>query len=95
MFNYGNLNPLQVDGVLFPTFAEAARALGLLRTESEAEYCMTEAIADLCTPYQLRTLFVILVSEGPPANKLFERHCEYMTKDIKINRNLSDELTKN
>ena len=51
---------------------------------------MTEAIADLCTPKQLRSLFVILVSEGAAANILFERFSEYMRKDYTLHRKLSD-----
>ena len=85
----------QVDGIIFSTFAESARALGLLEDTSEAEYCMNEAIAGLCTPYELRTLFVILVSEGAPASILYEQHWPYMSKDMKLNRNLSEELAKN
>ena len=77
------------------TFAEAAKALGLLGHSSEAEFYMNEAIADVCTPYQLRTLFVILVSEGAPANILFEQHYNYMAKDMQLNRNPSDEVAKN
>ena len=84
-----------MDNVKLSTFAEAARSLGLFGNESEAEFCMSEAIADLCSPYQLRTLFVILVSEGAPANILFEQNFVYMAKDMKLKGNLTDDMAKN
>ena len=42
-----------VDGTLHSTFQEACIALNLFSDETEAEYCFTEAIESLHTPYQL------------------------------------------
>lgn len=50
-----------VNGEEFPTFQDAATALGLFADRREAEYALAEAIAALRTPRQLRVLFVHLL----------------------------------
>jgi hypothetical protein len=53
-----------VDGTIYPTFQRAAIALGLFVSHQEAEFAMTEAVANSYTPHQLRRLFIdILVNE--------------------------------
>jgi signal transduction histidine kinase len=50
-----------VNDIEYATFQEAAGALGLFSTQSEAEHALLEAITTLRTPYQLRLLFVQLL----------------------------------
>lgn len=50
-----------IDGQEYPTFQDAATALGLFEDEHEAEYTLAEAVAALYTPRQLRILFVHLL----------------------------------
>jgi hypothetical protein len=53
-----------INGVEYTTFQEAAAQMGLFANENEAEYAMREAVHALCTPKQLRLLFVhLLVNE--------------------------------
>ena len=53
-----------VDGVLHPTFQNACIALNLFSDETEAEYCFTEAIESLHTPYQLQLLLIHMLSNN-------------------------------
>jgi hypothetical protein len=47
---------------VYSSFQEASIALNLFSDETEAEYCFTEAVETLQTPYQLRLLFVHLLT---------------------------------
>jgi hypothetical protein len=52
------------NGTLFATFQEAAIDLGILAGQEEGEYALTEAVAALYTPHQLRRLFSdVLINE--------------------------------
>jgi hypothetical protein len=51
-----------VNGTVYPSFQEASIALNLFSDETEAEYCLNEAIGSLRTPYQMRLLFVHLLT---------------------------------
>jgi len=51
-----------VDGVSYSSFQDACIALNLFSDETEAEYCFTEAIASLHTPYQLRLLLIHMLT---------------------------------
>lgn len=53
-----------VDGILYSTFQEACIALNLFSDETEAEYCFTEAIESLHTPYQLRLLLIHMLANN-------------------------------
>jgi hypothetical protein len=53
-----------VNGILYSTFQEACIALNLFSDETEAEYCFTEAIESLHTPYQLRLLLIHMLSNN-------------------------------
>ena len=51
-----------VNGTIHSSFQEASIALNLFSDETEAEYCLTEAVESLRTPFQLRLLFVHLLT---------------------------------
>ena len=54
-----------INGIEHQTFQDAARAIGLFETETEAHYILNEAINRLKTPSQLRFLFVqLLIDEN-------------------------------
>lgn len=53
-----------VDGILYSNFQEACIALNLFSDETEAEYCFTEAIESLHTPYQLRLLLIHMLANS-------------------------------
>ena len=80
---------LKVDGVQYDTYAQAAKAQGLLADECEAQICMKEAISDLCIPYQLRALLTTFIGDGAPARILYEEHLEFLVKNYNLNQGLS------
>jgi hypothetical protein len=51
-----------VNGSIYPSFQETCIALNLFSNETEAEYCFTEAVESLQTPYQMRILFVHMLT---------------------------------
>jgi hypothetical protein len=51
-----------INNITYPTFQEAAIALGIFAHESEAEYSFLEAIHNLRTPRELRFLFIHLLT---------------------------------
>jgi PIF1-like helicase len=51
-----------VNGTIYHSFHEAAIALNLFTDETEAEYCLTEAVESLRTPYQMRLLFIHMLT---------------------------------
>ena len=53
-----------VDGKLFPTFQEATAHIGLFHDKAEDVFCLSEAVASLYTPRQLRSLFVNLLTNN-------------------------------
>jgi hypothetical protein len=83
-YSYDDLKT--VDGVLHPTFQEAAKAFGLFNDEAEAEYAMHEAVSQLSTPRQLRFLFADLllndVASTPLA--LWQRFADSISLDFTI-----------
>jgi hypothetical protein len=46
-----------IRGQYYPTYQEAATALGLFQDDHDAVYAIKEAIAAYCRPLQLRFLF--------------------------------------
>ena len=71
-----------VDGIIYLSFGEAALSLSLVSHENEGEICMREAVANLQSPAQLRSLFVLLITEGSPANILFQEYETVMADDF-------------
>ena len=53
-----------IDSVLYPSFQAACLALGLFADRNEAQVCMDEAVKTFHTPYQLRILFVHLLTNS-------------------------------
>jgi hypothetical protein len=51
-----------VNETLYSSFQEASIALNLFSDETEAEYCLAEAVESLRTPYQMRLLFVHMLT---------------------------------
>jgi hypothetical protein len=49
------------NGVMYRTFQECAAAMGLFAMQSEGEYALTEAVAALRTPREIRLLFIHLL----------------------------------
>jgi hypothetical protein len=71
-FNFQDLQT--VFSQVYPTFQQAAIALGLFEDVTEAARAMEEAIAAYCRPSQLRFLFSHLVLDLPtPAVNLWDR----------------------
>lgn len=76
-----------LNDITYPSYSECARAMGLLEETSEAEICMDEAKDRLCSPRQLRFLFIILITEGGPALKLSRTTasiCNWTSSYVKI-----------
>jgi hypothetical protein len=74
-----------VDGTEFPTFQQAAQAIGLFESQNEAEFVMDEAIASYYRPGQLRFLFAhLLVDLATPAIDLWERYKESLSLDFRL-----------
>jgi len=59
-----------VDGVTYPTFQQAALAARLVEDENEATTAF-EWATQYSTPSELRTLFVIMTTQGFPTLKLY------------------------
>ncbi|TKR58785.1 hypothetical protein L596_030189 [Steinernema carpocapsae] len=74
-------------------YSEAAKALGLLRGDEEWEECMREASAHQM-PFQLRTLFVVIVCECAPGSAcdLYERFKREMSEDFIFRFDNNEEL---
>jgi PIF1-like helicase len=62
-----------VNNILYPSYAEAAKALGLFQDGNEAEMTLEDAVICFRSPAQLRFLFSQLILEGGPATVLWER----------------------
>ncbi len=62
------MDACNINAIKYSTYQEAAPALGIFADNQEAPYCMSEAIANIKTPQQLRILFVhLLINECIPA----------------------------
>ncbi|XP_055350894.1 uncharacterized protein LOC129597400 [Paramacrobiotus metropolitanus] len=79
-----------VNGEVCESFADAATKLGLFNDSTESKLCMEEAIAQFCSPAQLRTLFFLLVTEGAPGPSLYETFKSHMAEDYRLNQKLSE-----
>ena len=56
---------------------------------------MEEARTAMCSPRQLRFLFIILITEGAPALTLFTIHHEFMHADFRLNKKLPFHVAQN
>lgn len=72
-----------IAGVLYPTFREAALALGLLEDDNDWILCLEEA-QTVNNGRQLRQLFAIILLFGPPATPelLFRRFQDSLSDDF-------------
>ena len=84
-----------VDEVLYGSFAHAAVALGLAETDGEGQQCIEEAIKNLRSPGELRSLFVLLINEGSPAADLLDKNIESLSLDFEVNGGLTQNLATN
>ena len=84
-----------MEGVLYESFSDAAKQMGLLENFTEAEICMEEAKTAMCSPRQLRFLFILLITEGAAALTIFNIHKEYMQADFELNNKLPSHLAEN
>ena len=83
-----------VDAHLFPTFQEAAIALGIFVDLHEGQLCMTEAQVNMYSPFQLRMFFCELILDGSPAIPLWNSFQHHMHEDL--NETLhNEELARN
>ncbi|XP_055845040.1 uncharacterized protein LOC129911312 [Episyrphus balteatus] len=72
-----------VDGYLCPTYREACRRLNLLEDDQHWNNTLQDA-ALAANPYQMRTLFAIIISACSPSNprELWANHCDHLSEDI-------------
>ena len=75
-----------VDGVVYPTFKESCKALGLLEDDAEWEVAMTE-VSSYGFAHQVRTTFAIILHYCEPTDpfKLYETFKESMAEDFVYN----------
>lgn len=78
-FSYENLRT--VEGVVNPTFQEAARSIGLLNDENEYFDVLKDAAVFMTGP-SLRKLFYILISNGASAVTLWEHFKTTLCEDF-------------
>ena len=53
-----------IAGTVYPSFQAACIVLGIFAIQNEAHFCMQEAVDTLRTPYQLRILFIHLLTNS-------------------------------
>ena len=72
-----------IDGVAYPTFKEAARAMGLLQDDNELQRCLMEA-SHVQMPKQMRQLFATLLLFCNPSDEmqLFLHFQEALSEDF-------------
>ena len=75
-----------VNGVVHSSFQEACIALNLFSNETEAEYCFTEAVESLRTPYQTQLLFIHMLTNSciaTPAS-IWAKFQESLSEDFQV-----------
>lgn len=72
-----------VDGKIYGTYQEAARALGLFDNTDEGIMAFKELVEFGAPPAQLRWLFSVLAIEGSPVLTIWENHEDSLSADIK------------
>ena len=71
-----------VHGTEYPTFHQAATALGLFDNEIEAEQALREAVDSYCSPAQLQFLFSQILLNVPASTvELFRSFQEQLSAD--------------
>ncbi|CAB3258294.1 unnamed protein product [Arctia plantaginis] len=72
-----------VNGVIFPTYRAACEELNLLENDTHCDTTIAEAIIS-ASPYQIRTLFAIIISTCFPSNpcNLWHKYKDNMSEDI-------------
>jgi hypothetical protein len=71
-----------VDGVIYSTHQEAARALGLFDNSEESVMAFEEMLKFGAAPAQLRWTFAVLAAEGHPVMAIWEAHEGSLSADI-------------
>ena len=84
-----------VDNLLLCSFSDTAKAMGLLDNKTEFQICISDARNSMCTPQQLRFLFVVLITEGATAQRLFQEHKEFLMSDFKLNNKMDEPTSLN
>ena len=74
-----------VNGILYPTFKEAAIQLNLLSSDAEWEKCLDEAVVFLMPP-QIRQTFALICVFCSPSNALalWEKYISHMCLDFSL-----------
>ncbi|CAG8835649.1 24242_t:CDS:2, partial [Cetraspora pellucida] len=73
------------NNIVYLTYQETAREMGLFGNENESIFAMKEAVESFSTPAQLRFLFTQLILDGAPALDIWQN----------FNSNLSDDIHSN
>jgi hypothetical protein len=71
-----------VDGKIYGTYQEAARALGLFDNRDEGIMAFEELLDFGAPPSQLRWIFCVLAVEGSPALTIWDAHEKALSADI-------------
>jgi hypothetical protein len=71
-----------IDGVVYGTYQEAARAMGLFDNRDEGIMAFEELLNFGAPPAQLRWTFAVLAAEGSPALVIWEAHEKSLSADI-------------
>ena len=71
-----------VDGVVQPTFCEAAERRGLIEEDNTLDECLTEA-STFQMPYSLRRLFATILVFCEPSDvfALWKKHLDALSED--------------
>ncbi|KAJ7921076.1 hypothetical protein B0H13DRAFT_2318835 [Mycena leptocephala] len=72
-----------IDGVVYATYQEAARAMLLFDNRDEGLMAFEEMLDFGTTPAQLHWTFVVLAVEGNPALAIWEAHEKSVSADIR------------
>jgi hypothetical protein len=72
-----------INGVVYSTYQEAARAMGLFDNRDEGIMAFEELLDFGAPPSQLRWIFAVLAVEGGPALIIWEAHEDALSADIK------------
>jgi hypothetical protein len=72
-----------INGVVYGTYQEAARAMGLFDNRNEGIMAFEELLNFGAPPAQLRWIFALLAVEGSPALTIWEAHEGCLSADIR------------
>jgi hypothetical protein len=72
-----------IEGVVYGTYQEAARAMGLFDNRDEGIMAFEELLDSGGPPAQLRWIFAVLAVEGSPALVIWESHEDALSADIR------------